>query len=114
MVGMYGGQSNQTSNTSIKKWHTITTTINGIRFTNVITSSSRKEAFTEALGRTVGWVEFGDSKSKQTVVKVYIWTLCFFMTAVYFRTKRYFRKFFLSLIFPKFPNFKQILHLLSL
>tara|TARA_R110002126_G_scaffold159889_4_gene307428 strand:+ start:651 stop:1643 length:993 start_codon:yes stop_codon:yes gene_type:complete len=37
------------------KWHAITILLTVIRFTNVITSSSRKEAFTEALGRTVGW-----------------------------------------------------------
>ncbi|MGO4821818.1 MULTISPECIES: glycosyltransferase family 2 protein [unclassified Flavobacterium] len=37
------------------KWHAITILLTVIRFTNVITSSSRKEAFTEALGRTLGW-----------------------------------------------------------
>ena len=37
------------------KWHAITILLTVIRFTNVITSSSTKEAFTEALGRTVGW-----------------------------------------------------------
>jgi hypothetical protein len=37
------------------KWHAITILLTVIRFTNVITSSSKKEALTEALGRTVGW-----------------------------------------------------------
>ncbi|OCB76540.1 glycosyltransferase family 2 protein [Flavobacterium crassostreae] len=37
------------------KWHAITILLTLIRFTNVLTSSSKKEALTEALGRTVGW-----------------------------------------------------------
>ncbi|RTY93165.1 glycosyltransferase [Flavobacterium sp. RSP46] len=37
------------------KWHTITLLLTGIRFSNTFTSSSKKEAFTEAVGRTVGW-----------------------------------------------------------
>ncbi|WP_158727933.1 MULTISPECIES: glycosyltransferase family 2 protein [unclassified Flavobacterium] len=37
------------------KWHTITLLLTGIRFSNTLTSSSKKEALTEAIGRTVGW-----------------------------------------------------------
>lgn len=37
------------------KWHAITLLLTGIRATNVITTSKRKEAFTETLGRVVGW-----------------------------------------------------------
>ena len=37
------------------KWHAITLLLMAIRATNVITTSKRKEAFTETLGRVVGW-----------------------------------------------------------
>jgi GT2 family glycosyltransferase len=37
------------------KWHAITLLLTGIRFSNTLTGSSKKEAFTEAVGRTVGW-----------------------------------------------------------
>jgi GT2 family glycosyltransferase len=37
------------------KWHSITLLLTLIRFSNIFTTSKRKEAFTEALGRTVGW-----------------------------------------------------------
>ena len=37
------------------KWHSITILLTMIRFTNTFTTNKRKEAFTEALGRTVGW-----------------------------------------------------------
>ena len=37
------------------KWHAITLLLTGIRATNVITTPKRKEAFTETLGRVVGW-----------------------------------------------------------
>jgi len=37
------------------KWHLITLLLTAIRFTNVVTTSKRKEAFTEALGRMSGW-----------------------------------------------------------
>lgn len=37
------------------KWNAITILLTVIRFTNSLTSSKKKEAFTEALGRTVGW-----------------------------------------------------------
>ncbi|MFV8334139.1 glycosyltransferase family 2 protein [Flavobacterium sp. GSP14] len=42
------------------KWHAITVLLTAIRFTNAFTTSTKKQAFTEALGRTVGW-----------------WSLCF-------------------------------------
>lgn len=37
------------------KWHAITILLTFIRFTNTFTTNKRKEAFTEAVGRTVGW-----------------------------------------------------------
>ena len=39
------------------KWHAITLLLTFIRYTNVLDKSAlkRKEAFTEALGRTIGW-----------------------------------------------------------
>ncbi len=37
------------------KWHSITILLTLIRFSNIFTTSKRKEAFTEAIGRTVGW-----------------------------------------------------------
>ena len=37
------------------KWHSITILLTLIRFTNTFTTNKKKEAFTEALGRTVGW-----------------------------------------------------------
>jgi len=37
------------------KWHAITILLTVIRFTNTFTSSNKKEAFTESLGRTIGW-----------------------------------------------------------
>jgi GT2 family glycosyltransferase len=42
------------------KWHAITLLLTGIRYSNVLTTSNKKEALTEALGRTIGW-----------------WSLCF-------------------------------------
>ncbi|AEE20054.1 GT2 family glycosyltransferase [Dokdonia sp. Hel_I_63] len=36
------------------KWYQITVLLTGIRFLNIFTTSERKEAFTEAMGRTVG------------------------------------------------------------
>lgn len=38
------------------KWNTIALLLTIIRFSNVFTSKKRKEAFTESLGRTIGWV----------------------------------------------------------
>ncbi|OAZ05393.1 glycosyltransferase family 2 protein [Flavobacterium succinicans] len=37
------------------KWHAITLLLTIIRFSNAFTTAKRREAFTEALGRTVGW-----------------------------------------------------------
>ncbi len=37
------------------KWHSITILLTLIRFFNTFTTSKRKEAFTESLGRIVGW-----------------------------------------------------------
>jgi GT2 family glycosyltransferase len=37
------------------KWHLITLLLTAIRFTNIVTISKRKEAFTETLGRMSGW-----------------------------------------------------------
>lgn len=37
------------------KWNAITLLLTLIRYTNVMTTSKRKEALTEAIGRTVGW-----------------------------------------------------------
>lgn len=37
------------------KWHAITILLTIIRFSNIFTTTKRKEAFTEAVGRTVGW-----------------------------------------------------------
>jgi GT2 family glycosyltransferase len=37
------------------KWHSITILLTFIRFSNTFTSTKNEEAFTEALGRTVGW-----------------------------------------------------------
>lgn len=37
------------------KWNLIAFLLTGIRFSNIFTTSSRKQAFTEALGRTAGW-----------------------------------------------------------
>jgi GT2 family glycosyltransferase len=37
------------------KWHAITILLIVIRFSNALTTSKRTEAFTEAVGRTVGW-----------------------------------------------------------
>ncbi|GAA3621388.1 glycosyltransferase family 2 protein [Flavivirga jejuensis] len=39
------------------KWHVITVLLIIIRFTNTFTTSKKKEAFSEALGRTVGWLK---------------------------------------------------------
>jgi GT2 family glycosyltransferase len=37
------------------KWHSITILLTIIRFSNTFTSSNKKEAFSEAAGRTIGW-----------------------------------------------------------
>lgn len=40
---------------AIIKWHSITILLTLIRFSNIFTTRNRKQAFTEALGRTLGW-----------------------------------------------------------
>lgn len=47
------------------KWHTITILLTIIRFTNIITEKNKKEAFTEAIGRTIGWWSLVVNKPKQ-------------------------------------------------
>jgi len=37
------------------KWHAITILLTLIRFSNTFTTSNKKQAFTEAIGRTMGW-----------------------------------------------------------
>ncbi|WP_415370655.1 glycosyltransferase family 2 protein [Patiriisocius sp. Uisw_047] len=46
------------------KWNAITIMLTKIRWINVITTRNRKEAFTEALGRTVGWFSLFLNKPK--------------------------------------------------
>lgn len=47
------------------KWNAITTLLTFIRFTNIITSKEKKAAFTETLGRTIGWWSLIFNKPKQ-------------------------------------------------
>jgi GT2 family glycosyltransferase len=47
------------------KWHAITLLLTGIRFSNILTGNSKKEAFTEAVGRTVGWWSLWFNSPKQ-------------------------------------------------
>jgi GT2 family glycosyltransferase len=44
------------------KWHSITILLALIRFSNTFTTTKRKEAFSEALGRTIGWWSLWVSK----------------------------------------------------
>lgn len=46
------------------KWHTITILLTFIRIANIITTKKRTEAFTESLGRTVGWFSVVFNKPK--------------------------------------------------
>ena len=46
------------------KWHTITILLTLIRFSNTFTTKNRKQAFTEFLGRTVGWWSLWVDKPK--------------------------------------------------
>ena len=46
------------------KWHSITILLTLIRFSNTFTTVKRKEAFTEAIGRTVGWWSLWMNKPK--------------------------------------------------
>lgn len=48
------------------KWHAITLLLMAIRFTNTFTTNKPKEAFTEALGRKMGWLGlFWNSPKKE-------------------------------------------------
>ncbi|MGL2994922.1 glycosyltransferase family 2 protein [Flavobacterium sp. TSSA_36] len=47
------------------KWHAITLLLTLIRFSNTFTTAKRMEAFTEALGRTVGWWRLFFNKPKE-------------------------------------------------
>jgi GT2 family glycosyltransferase len=49
------------------KWHTITILLTIIRFSNTFTAKNRKEAFTEALGRIIGWWSLIFSKPKRDI-----------------------------------------------
>ncbi len=46
------------------KWHSITILLTLIRFSNTFTTRNRKQAFTEALGRTLGWWSLWVNKPK--------------------------------------------------
>jgi GT2 family glycosyltransferase len=48
------------------KWHAITILLTMIRFSNTVTTSTRQEALTEALGRTVGWWSLWFNKPKES------------------------------------------------
>lgn len=47
------------------KWHYITLLLSFIRFGNTFTTSERKAAFTEFLGRSAGWISLFFNKPKQ-------------------------------------------------
>ncbi|MFH6949150.1 glycosyltransferase family 2 protein [Flavobacterium sp. FlaQc-51] len=47
------------------KWNAITILLTLIRFTNIITSGNKKTPFTEAVGRTIGWLSLLYSKPKE-------------------------------------------------
>ncbi len=51
------------------KWHLITLLLTSIRFVNIVTTSNRKEAFTEAIGRIIGWFGLWFSKPKHNNYK---------------------------------------------
>ncbi|MBC7845888.1 MAG: glycosyltransferase family 2 protein [Flavobacterium sp.] len=46
------------------KWNLITIVLTMIRFSNTFTTTKKKEAFTEAIGRTVGWWSLWVNKPK--------------------------------------------------
>lgn len=46
------------------KWNLITIVLTMIRFSNIFTTSKRKEACTEAMGRTIGWWSLWVNKPK--------------------------------------------------
>jgi glycosyltransferase involved in cell wall biosynthesis len=47
------------------KWHAITILLAIIRFSNIFTTKKRQEAFTETLGRTIGWWSLIFNKPKE-------------------------------------------------
>ncbi|MCI9843898.1 glycosyltransferase family 2 protein [Flavobacterium pectinovorum] len=47
------------------KWNAITILLTLIRFTNIIKGNNKKQAFTEAIGRTVGWCSLLFNEPKQ-------------------------------------------------
>lgn len=49
------------------KWHSITILLTFIRFSNTFTTTKKKEAFTEALGRTIGWWSLLVNKPKEDI-----------------------------------------------
>lgn len=51
------------------KWHAITLLLTVIRFSNTFTTNARKAAFTEALGRIVGWWSLMFNKPKREYEK---------------------------------------------
>ncbi|WP_367757417.1 glycosyltransferase family 2 protein [Flavobacterium sp. WC2430] len=46
------------------KWHGITLLLIVIRYSNVLTTNNKKEGFTEAIGRTIGWLSLWFNKPK--------------------------------------------------
>jgi hypothetical protein len=46
------------------KWHAITLLLTAIRLSNALTSSQKREAATESLGRIVGWLSLLFNKPK--------------------------------------------------
>lgn len=46
------------------KWHSITLLLTFIRFSNIFTTNKKQEAFTEFLGRTIGWFSLFVHKPK--------------------------------------------------
>lgn len=46
------------------KWNAITMLLTLIRFSNVFTTAQRKQAFTEAMGRSIGWLSLLVNKPK--------------------------------------------------
>ena len=47
------------------KWHAITILLTVIRYTNIFTTNKRKQAFREAMGRTIGWWSLIFNKPKE-------------------------------------------------
>ncbi|MBF4465639.1 glycosyltransferase family 2 protein [Flavobacterium sp. LC2016-12] len=47
------------------KWNAITILLIIIRYSNILTENNKKEAFTEAIGRTIGWWSLFFSKPKK-------------------------------------------------